>query len=377
MHEIMKRQKQNGTYSYTARIRLKGYPSMTATFSKKGDAQLWIQENESRMKLGRYIQLPEARKHTVADLIKRYIENELPKRKSDHKKFEMQLKWWSDKIGCYYLSTVTPALITECKEALEREPSGKPKKGKLKRSPATVNRYLAAMSVVFSFACNEYGWLETNPMRKVRKNKEYATKERYLMPDEIERLFKACLEFDLRNENYNYETYLFVLIALSTGARYSEIHNLRWENVDFIHRQFYFLNTKNGENRGVPMTNKVFTELYNFSRIRNIKSDYLWTTKNGEKLIDMRVRFYKVLECADIKECRFHDLRHTVASHIAMNGGSLLDIAQVTGHKTMQMVKRYAHLTKKHTADLLENTTSVMFQQVSRTSTLPFVGQNN
>ena len=199
---------------------------------------------------------------------------------------------------------------------------------------------------------------------KERKNKEYATKERYLIPDEIERLLKACLEFDLRNENYNYETYLFVLIALSTGARYSEIHNLRWENVDFIHRQFYFLNTKNGENRGVPMTNKVYEELSHFSKIRNIKSDYLWTTKNGEKLIDMRVRFYKVLECADIKECRFHDLRHTVASHIAMNGGSLLDIAQVTGHKTMQMVKRYAHLTKKHTADLLESTTSVMFQQV-------------
>ena len=364
MHEIMKRQKQNGTYSYTARIRLKGYPSMTATFSKKSDAQLWIQENESRMKLGRHIQLPESRKHTVSDLIKRYIENELPKRKSEHKKFQMQLKWWSDKIGCYYLSSITPALISECKETLEKEPSVKQQKGKFKRSPATVNRYLAAMSVVFSFACNEYCWLETNPMRKVRKNKEYATKERYLIPDEIERLLKACLEFDLRNENYNYETYLFVLIALSTGARYSEIHNLRWENVDFIHRQFYFLNTKNGENRGVPMTNKVYEELSHFSKIRNIKSDYLWTTKNGEKLIDMRVRFYKVLECADIKECRFHDLRHTVASHIAMNGGSLLDIAQVTGHKTMQMVKRYAHLTKKHTADLLESTTSVMFQQV-------------
>ena len=75
----------------------------------------------------------------------------------------------------------------------------------------------------------------------------------------------------------------------------------------------------------------------------------------------MHTRFYKAIEIAKIKNCRFHDLRHTVASYIAMNGGSLLDIAQVTGHNTMQMVKRYSHLTKKYTAELLEKTTQIMF----------------
>ena len=80
----------------------------------------------------------------------------------------------------------------------------------------------------------------------------------------------------------------------------------------------------------------------------------------------MRVRFYKVLELANIENCRFHDLRHTVASHIAMNGGSLLDIAQITGHKTMQMVKRYSHLTQKHTAELLQSTTDIMLQTINK-----------
>ena len=112
------------------------------------------------------------------------------------------------------------------------------------------------------------------------------------------------------------------------------------------------------------MTDTVYKELKEFQKIRNIKSDNLFTTKDGKKLIDMRTRFYKVLEVSGIN-CRFHDLRHTVASHIAMNGGSLLDIAQVTGHKTMQMVKRYSHLTKKHTAELLQNTTNEMFSKVS------------
>ena len=366
MHQIRKYTKKDGTPSFFVCIRVKGYPTMTATFKRKTDAQLWIQENESKMKLGRHIHPAEAKKHTVSELIDRYIENELPKRKSDISKFQMQLTWWKNKIGCYYLSSITPAILSEAKEKLEKEKSLKPKNGRMTRTPATVNRYLAALSIVFSYACNEYGWMDDNPMRKIRKNKEVANKDRYLTPDEIERLLHACKNFKLRTENYNYETYLFVLIALSTGARYSEIRNLTWKNVDFEHRQFHFLNTKNKENRGVPMTDDVYRELKNFQKVRNIKSDSLWVTKNGEKLIDMRVRFYKVLETAEIKDCRFHDLRHTVASHIAMNGGSLLDIAEVTGHKTMQMVKRYSHLTQKHTAKLLQDTTNIMFKHKTK-----------
>lgn len=364
MHEIRKRQKKDGTFSYTARVRVKGYPSMSATFSKKSDANLWIQENESKIKLGRYIQPAESKKHTLSELIERYLEKELPKRKSDHQKFRTHLAWWKKQIGSYYLSAITPAILKDCKEKLETEPDQRAKNTEKKfRQPATVNRYLATLSIVFSYACNEYGWLDNNPMLKVRKNKETMGLERFLMPDEIEKLLNACFEYELHTENYNYETYLFILIALSTGARYSEIHKLKWEHVDFIHRQFYFLNTKNGESRGVPMTNKVYDELLKFQKIRNIRSNYLWITKNGQKLIDMHTRFYKALELSKIKKCRFHDLRHTVASHIAMNGGSLLDIASVTGHKTMQMVKRYSHLTQKHTAALLQSTTDVMFQK--------------
>ena len=364
MHEIKKRTKKNGRISYTACIRVKGYPTMSATFEKKQEAQLWIQENESKMKLGRHIQPSESKKHTLNDLINRYIFTELPKRNSDHQKFKMHLEWWSKEIGCYYLNMITPALITQCKEKLEKEPSPKPKNGRYTRTPATVNRYLATLSIVFSFACNEYAWLDENPLRKVRKNTEKPTKDRFLTPDEVEKLLLACKDYKLRTENYNRQMYLFVLIALSTGARYSEIHNLRWQNIDFTNKQFYFLNTKTGENKGVPITKNVYDELIEFQKVRNINSDYLFTTKDGKKLIDMRVRFYKVLETANI-DCRFHDLRHTVASHIAMNGGSLLDIAEVTGHKTMQMVKRYSHLTKKHTANLLQDTTDKIFEKVN------------
>ena len=366
MHDIQKRQKKNGEISYTARIRVKGYPPITATFSKKSSAVLWIQKYESDMKEGKNLQTVEAKKHTVSDLIERFEQKELPKRIANAPNLKNHLNWWSKNIGTYALNLVTPALITEFKEKLESEQIKKPRNGNLYRSPATVNRYLATLSTLFSYACKEYGWLDENPMHKVRKNKEVPNKDRYLTEDEIERLLNACKTFNLRYENYNNETYLFVLIALSTGARYSEIRTLKWEHVDLKNKQFYFLNTKNGENRGVPITDLLCDLLKEFRKVRNINSDYLFTTKDGKKLIDMHTRFYKAIEVAKIKNCRFHDLRHNVASYIAMNGGSLLDIAQITGHKTMQMVKRYSHLTQKHTANLLQSTTDIMLKRTNK-----------
>lgn len=362
MATIQERKKKNGKTTYKAVIRIKGYPTMTETFDRLTDARQWIAEYEPKMKAGRHISDYEAKKHTLKELIKRYIDIELPKRKPhDHKKYITYLDWWNKHIGKCLLSKITPALLSECKEKLITEKSEKPQNGRTTRTGATANRYMACLSSVFTIAANEWGWLEENPMLRVKKFKEAANKDRFLNEEEIVRLIQACKAFDLKGDNYNKETYLFVLIALSTGARYSEIHNLRWQNVDLKNRQFYFLDTKNGENRGVSITNEVYNELKLFQKVRNIKSDYLFATKNGNKLINMRGRFYKVLELSKI-DCRFHDLRHTVASHIAMNGGSTLDIAQVTGHKSMQMVKRYSHLTKKHTAKLLQETTNSMFK---------------
>ena len=364
MATIQERKKKNGKTVYKVVIRIKGYPTMTASFDKLTLAKQWIGEYEPLMKKGKHITDYEAKKHTLNELIDRYIKVELPKRKEhDQKKYKMQLEWWKNQIGPYLLSNITPAVLSECKDKLTTETIAKPTKVKTTRSGATANRYMSALSIVLSIATKEWGWLDENPMLKVRKYKETAQQDRFLMPDEIQKLLQACKDFDLKGDNYNKETYLFVLIALSTGARYSEIHTLKWKNIDFKNRQFYFMETKNGENRGVPMPDTVYKELKKFQKVRNIKSDYLFTTKDGTKLIDMHVRFYKVLELSQVN-CRFHDLRHTVASHIAMNGGSLLDIAQVTGHKSMQMVKRYSHLTKNHTAKLLQQTTNEMFSEL-------------
>ncbi len=75
---------------------------------------------------------------------------------------------------------------------------------------------------------------------------------------------------------------------------------------------------------------------------------------DGREPIEIRKAWYNAVETAKLTDFRFHDLRHSTASYLAMNGASLVEIADVLGHKTLQMVKRYAHLSESHVKGLLE-----------------------
>lgn len=357
MAEIKKRfSKKYNKWKFTASIRIKGYPSITETFDRLTDAKQWASQTESDIRRGISLSQLESRKHTLNDLIDRYIETELPKRKSDQAKFLMQLNWWKDKIGAYYLSNITTSLLTECRDELAKEDSLKPKNGKTTRSNATVNRYIYCLSTVFSIAVRDWEWLNENPMHKVRKFKEDNQRTRFLTEQEVAKLLHYCKES-------SYVLYLIVLIALSTGARYGEILNLTWNNVDLKNDLFYFMNTKNGDNRGVPITSIVKKELLSYQKQRS--SILLFPNHNGTKPIDIRKGFRNALKKANIKDFHFHDLRHTGASFLAMSGKTLSEIAEVLGHKTLQMVKRYSHLTKGHTKKVLEDMNSKLFSEVN------------
>ena len=364
MATITKRKHKNGDIFYTVRIRVKGYPALTATFKKLTDAREWISDNETPRKRGKYIKEASTVKHTVGELIDRYIAHELPERKSDRDKFKMHLEWWKSHIGAYYLTSIDNIMLTEYRDMLSKEKCLIPRKGMAPkestktRSNATVNRYMSTLSTVLSVGVKEYGWLEENPMIKVVKKKEPRGRVRFLEDREVAKLLTEC-------KKQSYELYLCVLIALLTGARYSEITGLKWKNIDMQHKQFHFLNTKNGEDRGVAITSNVYNELKQFRKVQNINSEYIFATKNGKTILYLRGQFEKALKGAKIKDFHFHDLRHTAASFLAKGGASLLEIATILGHKTLAMVQRYSHLTKGHTADVLEAMNEEMFKNVS------------
>jgi integrase len=351
MAVIQERKTSEGKTRFRVLVRLKGYPAQSATFDRKTDAKKWAQQTESAIREGRHFKTAEAKKHTLGEMIDRYLRDVLPHRKKGQQKQKSLLEWWKEALGPYALAEVTPALIAECRDQLL---NGTTYRG-TQRSPATVVRYMAALSVVFNLAVNEWEWLEVSPMAKVKKPKEPRGRVRFLDQEERERLLDAC------HKSRSRLLYPIVVLAISSGMRQGEILGLTWKDVDFIRRRVVLHETKNDERRAVPVTGLAHELLQELSKVRRIDSHLVFPGNNPEKPVDFRHDWEKALKEAKIEDFRFHDLRHTAASYLAMNGATLAEIAEVLGHKTLQMVKRYAHLSEAHTASVVDRMNEKIF----------------
>ena len=354
MASIRKRINKDGTASYRVDIRLKGHPAERATFKRLTDAKAWIQNTESAIREGRYFKTRESQKHTVSDMLDRYQREVVPltvKSAKEQTLLAGYFEFFNDEIGAYTLADTTPAMISQCRDKLLTEKSARTKQP---LAPATVLRYMSGLSRVFTTAINDWGWLDDSPMRKVKKPALPRGRVRFLSEDtadgidgERTRLLKAC------EESSNPYLYPVVVLALSTGMRQGEIMGLTWEDVDLHQGRATLHETKNGERRVVPLSGKALELLKAHAKVRRLDTNLLFPGKNPQKPIDLRAPWEAALKKAGIEDFRFHDLRHSAASYLAMNGASMAEIAEVLGHKTLQMVKRYSHLSEAHTAGVV------------------------
>jgi integrase len=352
MASITKRTTNEGEIYYTVRVRLKGYPLQTASFERLTDARKWASSTESAIREGRHFKTAEAKKHTFADLADRYIKDVLPTKPKQALRQKMQLEWWKEQMGVYVLSDVTPALIVQFRDELA---GGITYRG-TQRSPATVVRYMAALSHAFTVAVKEWGWLEDSPVRKVRKPTEARGRVRFLDDDERMRLLEAC------KESRNNWLYPCVILALSTGMRQGELMGLKWKDVNLKDGFIILHETKNGDRRRVPLAGHALELLRDHAKVRRLDTDLLFPGKtHKDKPIDLRKPFETALKAAEIKDFHWHDLRHCTASYLAMNGASLAEIAEILGHKTLQMVKRYAHLSDGHVSNVVASMNAKIF----------------
>lgn len=206
--------------------------------------------------------------------------------------------------------------------------------------PATANRLLATLKHMFTKAV-DWDMVEEEVLKRVRKVKlipENNRRLRFLSAEEIERLTEAC----------NHHLYPIVITALSTGMRKSEILNLRWDQVDFTHGFILLEATKNGERREIPIGQILRQTLQKVTR--RLNSSYVFTNEEGKPFGDVKKSFVSALRSAQIRDFRFHDLRHTFASHLVMAGYDLVTVKELLGHKTLAMTMRYAHLAPGHKA---------------------------
>jgi len=344
--------KKNGKPSYTAKIRLKGHQPVFQTFTRKTDAVRWANQTEAAITEGRFFKTAESQKHTLSDLIQRYIRDVLPRKAKVFVEYASQLKWWEEQIGDVRLSELSTSLISEQRDLLSRTITNRKKP----MSPARVNRYMAALSTALNTSIREWEWMEDNPMRKISKLKEPRGRVRYLSDEERERLLDAC------KDSANTNLYLIVVLALSTGARQQEIWDLRWSDVNLIKGLITFSETKNDEFRSVPLKGHPLKLLLEHSRIRRDDSDIVFPSKKNPSVsYDFRNPWKKALLVAEVEDFRWHDLRHSCASYLAMNGQPIRTIAEILGHKTLSMVQRYTHLNAEHLSEAISDLDKKMF----------------
>lgn len=340
MATIERRLSKTGKVSFRVKVRIRGHKAATAKFDRISDAKKWAAETETEIRHGNYFKRIQGQQHTVAKLIDDYCEDILPTKKPKTQIGQKpQLEWWKKELGSYSLASIDRDLLNKCKNLLTTD-------GKRSRSPVTAKRYLAALSHVFTYGIKDKGWINDNPVRIISKAPESKGRVRWLNDKERSDLLEAC------EKNANIYLLPVVVLAISTGARKSEILELKWQNLDLEKGAMTLLDTKNGERRSIPIRGRALELLRKLPR--RIDSPFVFPNEDGTGPNRFRPDWEAAVKEAKLNDFRFHDLRHSCASYLAMNGATPGEIAAVLGHKTLQMVKRYSHIGEQHTAGVIE-----------------------
>jgi integrase len=199
-----------------------------------------------------------------------------------------------------------------------------------KLSGSGINREFALLKSMINRA-SEWGFAKIiqNPVSKVGYFPERQV-ERILTDDEARRLVNAC----------GPSVRPVVVTALNTGMRRGEILELRWENVDFERRFIRVERSKNNRSRKVPMNSTLASEI---DRLRGKGCPFVFTQRAGERLKSIASAFATACRRAGIGHVRFHDLRHTFATNLVMNGIDLVTVKEILGHSDISMTVRYSH----------------------------------
>jgi integrase len=214
-------------------------------------------------------------------------------------------------------------------------------------STATLNRYAAALGAVITWSIKQRiaprGF--DNPCRRVQRQAERNGRVRFLSDDERARLLAAC-----RSSQWPL-LYLLVLLAITTGARRGELERLRWNDVDVDRAVATLHETKNGDRRVLPLVTAVVEEL---RKRGGAPSALVFASRRRPDQAYNHVPAWHVaLKSARVRDFRFHDLRHSCASYLAQSGATLVQIADVLGHRNLAVTRRYSHLATAHKADLV------------------------
>jgi integrase len=332
---------------WKAIIRRAGWPMTVKTFRTQRDAGDWARRTEDDMVRGAFIQRAPGDRMTVAVAMKRYLSDVVPSKRpttqvADQKRSKIIVKH----LGRYSLTSLTPEVVAQFRDMRLAGEDRKDANGNaLPRSNSTVRLDLALLGHLLTTAIKEWGVnLPSNPVTNIRRPAPGAGRNRRLSPDEESRLLTAV------DQHSNPMMGWIVRIALETGMRWSETLSLHKSQVDIKRRIVRLLKTKNTQPRTVPLTLRaveVFSKaIANPERPKD--TDLIFFGAPGRDGVRRPYQFDRMWQAIKkmqgLKDFRFHDLRHEAVSRFVEAGFSDQEVSAISGHKSMQMLKRYTHL---------------------------------
>jgi integrase len=314
--------KRNGRWR--ARIIRKGYPPVTKTFDTHKAATDWASVIEATMANGAFVSRKEAETTTLGELLKRYRDEVAPRHKGAAQDTCKLNNFIKAELACRIVGTLTSQDFARWRDMRLAQVS-----------PATVNREMNLWHAVLEQSRREWGiHLHCNPVSLVRRPEGADVKrDRRFEGDEEARLLRACAT------DTNAFLAPIVRFAVASAMRQSEMCGLRWAHVRG--RVAHLADTKNGEARDVPLSSGALTILAGLPR--SLDGRVFPITQNV-----LKMRFRRACKRAGIAGLTFHDLRHEAISRLFEHDTerfTLIEVAAVSGHKTLNMLKRYANLS--------------------------------
>lgn len=326
-------QRESG--GWQARIRRRGFPAVSATKPTKKEAEAWATAIEAGMDRGVLLTATEAERTTFKQLAKRFKEEFAPEhyrqREDGKEAWRFQLDRLEEFFGDYSLLAIDQALIGQFRDERITPPKSS-KRAAVKGS--TVRKEIFLLSKVFGFAQKDCGIVlpRGNPVEHVRKPADGKGRERRLTPAEW-----AALEAQCKKSRNKY-LYPALVFAVETAMRQGEMLYFFWADLDKKNGIAMLRETKNGETRAAPISAIAIAALDSLpctlhKPVFNLRREALYHA------------FVAAAKRAGITDYTWHDLRHESLSRLAERGDlSLLELASISGHKTLQMLKRYTHL---------------------------------
>ena len=331
--------------SWQAIVKKKGFGQLARTFDTKAEAEAWAKVAESEMVRGVFVSRAEAENTTLSEALDRYL-REVSVNKKSHRTEKIYAETWKRAFGSRSLASITSTDLAKYRDNRLKEVSEN-----------MVRLELALFSHLFTIAIKEWGMTGlTNPVFQIRKPKLPQGRDRRLLPGELDRILSASESPVLPD---------LARFAVETAMRQGEIAGMTWPMVDLKKRTVTLLETKNGEKRIVPLSTEALRILSSLTRRIDGK---VWGVTNHAVSVAWRRALARARKAYE-KECKekkekpdpaflvdltFHDLRHEATSRFFERGLNPMQVAAITGHKTLQMLKRYTHLKAEDLAEMLK-----------------------